>query len=258
MNNREQRRLEKLLLAILAHRPDQVGLVPDKGGWIGLKALHRALIHELGMSYLRLSNLRSFFALYRPESFELSGEKVRARPELQTQRFGEYPMVKPPERLYGTIRPRALFHVMERGLGSGAPDIHLVLARRKDLAMRMGMSKGPDPLLVTVLAAKANEEGYPFFLVIKELFLTPYVPVDFLLLPPVPRELKRKKEEKEKKALSKTKKDVRTDSEKKKLPPGSFTLKTEHLTSLLPDAFWDSEKEKRKRRYQKRKKKKNR
>lgn len=93
----------------------------------------------------------------------------------------------PPPLLYGFCRRRAHKHVFQRGLGraDGPP---LVLARDRDMALRLGRRIDPDPLIIVVEAARAAEQGQPFFRLGEALFQTDELPPRLLQVPPLPKE----------------------------------------------------------------------
>ena len=61
-----------------------------------------------------------------------------------------------------------------------------------------GRRRDPEPVLLTIHAKKAFEEGKKFFKHGEMMFTTPYLPADYLVGPPLPREKKKETPKQEK------------------------------------------------------------
>ncbi len=240
----------------MGQRPDLYGLVLGQDGWISFKTLHKALIQEQGLSHLRLSGIKYFFTTFRPARFEWEAEKVRVRPEYQAPGVWEYVEAEPPERLYCPVRPKSLPHIIEHGLGHVSRPGQLVLATGKDLAERLGKLKGPDTLLSTVLARKAWKSGVKFSVSVKELFITDQLSPEFLLLPPVPRDLKKRGKDKKVKSDKPTQKARSHENPHTRIQAGAFALRPEHLLNMIPHSEDAPEKMRNRTRFEKKKRRK--
>ncbi len=257
LNSRKQKQLEKILFAALGRRPDLYGLVLGQGGWITYKALRKALIQEPGLTGLRLAGIKNFFIVTRPERFEWKDEKVRVRPEYQVPKLWEPVEVEPPERLYCAIRPAAIPHVMKHGLGHVSRPRQLVMAAERELAQRIGRIRGPDLLPVSVLAGRAWKAGISFFVSVKECFLADHVPPEFLLLPPLPKGLKKAgKKNPDKKTDKSGKKPQKTQKQHVQDQAGSFVLRPEHLLGMIPPSGADAERMREKGKFERKKRRK--
>ncbi len=172
--------LAKMLAYVLGHRPDEFGLVPDAEGFIPIKQLQQALIHEPGWSFVRRHHLDQVVLLMQPPAFEIVDEKIRcvSPASLPQRRPGE----TPPPLLYLAIPPRAHERVWEEGLkapGGG----ELLLARSKNIAVKLGKRRAQDPILVTIQAQAAARKGQEFTGYGEDFFLVQSVHRDFLQLP---------------------------------------------------------------------------
>jgi putative RNA 2'-phosphotransferase len=176
--------LAKVLTYVLCHRPDEFGLVLDPEGFVSVKQLLHALAAERGLSHARRHHLEQLAGLLSPPRFELAGDKIRgvAPGPADLRRPGE----SPPALLYIAISPKAHARVFEAGL-KAPPGQELLLAPTKELALKLGRRRSPDPILVTVQAQAAARAGVDLVAYGEELYLAQETPRHFLQLatPPV-------------------------------------------------------------------------
>ena len=184
---RELENLARMLAYLLGRRPDEFGLVLEEGGWVQIKKLLQALHEEPGFTRVRREDLERLAALISPPHLEISGERVRSlaprSPELRLDLDAA-----PPSLLYLAIPPKIHALVWEGGLKPvGSREI--VLARRPELALRLGQRRANDPILVTLQATAAARAGISFQAYGEELLLAAgAIPREFLQLPPLPKE----------------------------------------------------------------------
>ncbi len=185
--------LAKVLTYLLCHRPDEFGLVLDSEGFVSVKQLLQALASERGFSHARRHHLEQLAGLLHPPRFELAGDKIRglSRGPAHLRRSGE----APPPLLYLAIPPKAHERVFESGL-KAPPGQELLLAHTRELAMKLGRRRSPDPILVTVQAQAAARAEVPFVGYGEGLCLAQEIPRQFLQLPPPPVKPEKPKPEK--------------------------------------------------------------
>jgi putative RNA 2'-phosphotransferase len=176
--------LSRFLIYILAHRPDEFGLVPDNIGFIRTKELLRAIHEEPGWGYVRESHLREVLigkdrALFLQERDRIRTAQIRWHLDLET------PSENTPKILFIAIRRKAHVHVMEKGLFSERP---LVLSPDRDMALRMGRRRDQKPILLEVMTGPAQRQGVSFHS-FGDLYLTREIPPEFISGPPVPEEI---------------------------------------------------------------------
>ena len=177
--------LSRFLIYILAHRPDEFGLVPDPAGFVPLKELLQAIHEEPGWGYVREGHLREVLlgrdgALFVREEDRLKALGQRWQLDLQT------PSENPPKILFGAVRRKAHAHVMDKGLFSDRP---LVLSPDRDMALRIGRRRDQKPVMLEVMTGPAQQHGVCFH-AFGDLYLTKEVPPQFISGPPVPEETK--------------------------------------------------------------------
>jgi putative RNA 2'-phosphotransferase len=227
----KRRQLSKLMSYVLGRRPDEFGLVLDQEGFVPTKELLQAIKEEDGWTYLRMNHIDEVLRGDERERFELEGNRIRARDEHSLPgRFHEGPVV-PPTILYHGARNKAYPHIMKQGLSPMAHQfVHL--STSEDLAIRIGKRRDPRPVLITIQASKAHEEGIVFYRPNELIYLTESLAPKFLSGPPLPKEIPPKKEK----------------SSQPKPPPGSiFPDIGRELARLAGPARREKGKEKSKR-----------
>jgi putative RNA 2'-phosphotransferase len=177
--------LAKMLAYVLGRRPDEFGLIPDAEGFVATKDLLKALHEEEDWRYVNESHLREVLLTAPASLFESDGRRIRIR-----QRPGaieEPAAMKLPKLLYVAIRRRAHPHVHANGI---LPSSHprVVLAAERDLAERLGRRFDPDPVILTVNVASAEEHGVAFSRSGAGLFLADHIPAGCFSGPPLPKE----------------------------------------------------------------------
>lgn len=177
---RQLETLAKMLAYILGHRPDEFGLVLGEDGFIPIKQLLQALIHEPGWGFVRRHHLDQVVSLLQPPAFELSEERLRClHPgSLPPRRPGE----APPPLLYLALPPKAHERVWQEGLKAPTGG-ELVLARTKDTALKLGRRRAPAPIVITIQAQAAAKMGIKFTGYGEDLFLARSLPREFLQMP---------------------------------------------------------------------------
>ena len=179
---------------MLLNRPDEFGLVPERGGYY-LKDVLKALAEE-GRP-VRESAIRELnaVALAQGRAQPFAMEEDRLVPA-QAAPPTPVPADEVPTLLYATCRRRAHAHTLERGLSPGRLD-WVVLADSESLALRMGQRSDQEPVLITVEAGRAASQGLYFAGLGEHLFLTNELPPHLLQVPPLPKERPEKESSKQ-------------------------------------------------------------
>ena len=187
---RQLEALARMLAYMLGHHPDEFGLVLSEDGFVPLKPLLQALIHEPGWGFVRRHHLDQVVALLQPPAFEVVEERLRCLTPgpARLRRSGE----TPPPLLFLAIPPKAHERVWQEGLKAAAGQ-ELVLARSKETALKLGKRRAPAPIMVVIQAQAAAKAGIAFTGYGEELYLAGQLPREFLTMPaPPPPEEKAK------------------------------------------------------------------
>ncbi len=174
------------MLYILARRPDEFGLLPDKDGFIKYKELLRAIHEEKGWTHVRQSHIKEVLlgkdrALFQPEDNRIRVCERKWDLDLDSPARG-LPVI-----LYIAVRKKAHPVVMEKGLHSSEGS-YLVLSSDDKMALRMGRRRDQKPVLLEVMAAMAEKHGVIFYS-FGDLFVSPQIPARFIKGPPVSRDI---------------------------------------------------------------------
>jgi len=167
---------------MLANAPDEFGLVPEPDGYIPFKELRQAASEEEGWGFLRISHIHEMLMHDREEHFEVSNDRIRSIE--RSDRVGAIEPIASPKILYIAVRSRAWPHIAEKGL-TPYTGSWIVLAREKDMAMRLGRRRDPKPTLLEIRAEHAQSHGVIFFSSGTRLVLTQSVPPEYIMGPPI-------------------------------------------------------------------------
>ena len=174
--------LARFMLYILAHNPDEFGLVPDTEGFVTYKEFLWAVHEEPGWGYVRKGHINEVLlgkdrALFQPNENGIRALDRRWHLDL------ENPSQFPPKILFVAVRRRAHPVVMEKGLAT-MEGKYIVLSSDRDMAERIGRRRDQKPVVLEIMAASAQEAGVLFY-AFGNLFLTDQVPARFINGPPV-------------------------------------------------------------------------
>lgn len=172
--------LAKTLAYIACHAPAEFGLFWDPDGTMPWKELYWVLQEDPSLRFVRESILRELTGLGVTLPFVLEGSRIRLSTGAEKP---SYPVAENvPERLYLACRRKQYGYLREHGITpSGRPLVPL--AATQELALRLGRRRDPEPLLVKVLAAKAQAEGELFYQAGPALFLVASLPTRLLVFP---------------------------------------------------------------------------
>lgn len=217
MEKRDQERLAKILSYVLRHRPDEYGLVLDSEGYVPIKELVQALHEEEGWSFVRKDHLQEVAVTSGRGRLQIDESRIRALDAQSGPTSIRFERAEPPKTLYYGARRRAYPVILEQGLKAvGRPYLHLAVT--KELALRIGRRRDPDPVMLEVQALKAHQDGIHFYRANELLFLAEALLPQYLMGPP----------------LSKVKMDKPHKEEKPEPPPSPFAVPDLGLQPFLP------------------------
>jgi putative RNA 2'-phosphotransferase len=199
----QQFRTEKLtdfIIYVLGHHPHEFGLVPDREGYVLYKELLQALHEEPEWRYVRRSHLNEMLMGKDRRLFEASEKGLRVV-ERRWQFDTGAKQVFAPGLLFTPVRRKAHPVAMEKGLRATGGRF-LVLSQDREMARRIGTRKDQSPVILEIMAEKAQSQGI-FFSAFGSLFLSRHIPPRFIAGPQVSKDVvaqleasKPKKEEK--------------------------------------------------------------
>ncbi len=174
-------RLSRLVALVLRHRPEEVGLSLDEGGFVDVDALSQALASQPGWDSITANDLVAL-AQADARRYEVRDGRIRARygHTVTIEQPGEPAL--PPEWLYGGTAPLEAARMADAGLRPAGRQ-HVHLSTTPQAALEVGRRHVPDAVVVVVFARRAAAAGIEFRRASPGLFLTGVVPPEFLLVP---------------------------------------------------------------------------
>ena len=188
--------VSRLLTYMLGHKPYEFGLVPDLEGFIAIKELLKAIHEEPGFRYVSQGNINEVLMSENRSLFEVREKQIRALDRQWNIDLTD-PIQSLPKLLFLGIRRKAHPVVIEKGLraieGTCYP-----LSSDRDMAHRIGKRRDQQPVILEIMADRAQTEGTLFY-AFGSLFLTSEVQPRHIAGPPVPKDMIQAREAKPKK-----------------------------------------------------------
>ncbi|MBU2468523.1 MAG: hypothetical protein KKC78_07755, partial [Proteobacteria bacterium] len=181
--------LVRMLRYVLGVAPAEFGLFPGEGGWLPIKELLAALHQEEGWRHIRQGMLADAATRLAPELVEIDDNRIRV-----SQRTYELPDygASPPAHLYLGARRKAWPVLKLHGLEEPHDGRPWILATDKEAALKLGQRRDSEPVLITVQAHQAQDQG-AVFPAWGDYFLCAWAPASCLMGPPVGEALPAKK-----------------------------------------------------------------
>ena len=179
--------LEKLLRYALVVAPNEFGLVPGEGCYVGMKELLAAVRDEEGFRGTSESRIMELCNIPMGKScFETEGGLIRLKPELSSlppEIPEDFRLLK---ELFVGHKPSAWPHLHKTGLSPKRPkEDNVLLFTDKDFALKVAKRFCPDPVSLRILVGKAAAAGVVFTPCAANLVLCPFVPPAHILGPAI-------------------------------------------------------------------------
>ena len=179
--------LSKMIKYMLTRRPDEFGLVPEEDGSVSVKEFLQAIHEENDWRYVRRSHIEDIFLVEQNPGFELDGGFIRGLEDGRPKKASGPSLAIPPKLLYYAGRRRAHAHILERGI-SPMGKKYVALSATREMALRIGRRKDPQPVLFEIHAEKAWKQGVRFFGEHELIYLTTDVKPEYVTGPPLPKQ----------------------------------------------------------------------
>lgn len=173
--------VSKFLSLVLRHKPEEIGLTLDDQGWADIVSLIERM-NEHGRPVTR-ELLDRVVAENDKQRFAISGDgrRIRASQGHSLEIDLALAPAEPPQRLYHGTATRFLASIRGQGLLPGARQ-HVHLSLDEATALKVGQRHGR-PCVLIVQSGEMAAAGHAFFRSDNGVWLTPHVPVDFLVFP---------------------------------------------------------------------------
>lgn len=163
---------------VLRHQPEIAGLTLDDAGWVTVEDLLEGMArNSRGLSAVELKQIVDNNDKKR---FEFSGDGLRIRASQGHSvnvELGYEPKTPPPTLLHGTVE-KFLDSIREKGLIKGSRQ-HVHLHDDRNVAIQVGSRRGR-PVILEIDAAAMVTKGYDFYCSTNSVWLTNYVPPEFI------------------------------------------------------------------------------
>lgn len=185
-DRRRRLKLQKLgrfLSLVLKHGSVRFPVQLDAEGYATSTSVLRILKGLPNFRWATLKDIRDVVELPGHQRFEIldgpgRGLRIRAVPAKAATR-PHHETVTPPALLYYGTAPENLETIQNEGI-KPAEHPYVRLAKNLAAARSIGVRICPDPVILHIDAAAAHAAGYLFYQPAVNIFLTEWVPVDFI------------------------------------------------------------------------------
>jgi putative RNA 2'-phosphotransferase len=171
----------KFLSYVLRHEPEAIGLRLDDQGWASIEDL--VTLTKGREVPLSRELIEAVVATNDKQRFSISPDGLRIRANQGHSlavNLGLVP-VRPPETLFHGTATRFLESIRSAGLQPQSRQ-HVHLSPDAETATQVGQRHGK-PVVLEVRAAALFDTGTPFYLSENGVWLTPGVPLEYLIFP---------------------------------------------------------------------------
>ena len=168
----------KFLSLVLRHKPDTIGIVLDRNGWVSVEEL-LAKSADYGLRLSR-TELEEIVETNDKKRFAFSEDKTRIRANQghSVEVELELEAAEPPERLFHGTVERFLGSIRTEGLKKMNRH-HVHLSKDKETAEKVGDRRG-EAIILTISSGDMFKDGYTFYLSENRVWLTDTVPVKYI------------------------------------------------------------------------------
>jgi putative RNA 2'-phosphotransferase len=178
MNPKKVTKISKYLSYHLRHKPEEIGLTLETGGWVAVDQLLKAAEkHDFPISREELNYVVENSDKKR-FSFDETGSKIRANQGHSVTIDLELKPITPPDILYHGTGEKYLTTILEQGLLKMSRH-HVHLSADLETAKKVGQRKGK-VVIFTIDAKKMRENNYQFFCSDNGVWLVDHVPPEYL------------------------------------------------------------------------------
>jgi putative RNA 2'-phosphotransferase len=178
MDEKRRTKISRFLSLVLRHKPAEIGLTLEDGGWVRVEELLKACAgYGKGLT---LAELREVVETNDKKrfSFDASGARIRANQGHSVEVEMDFEESAPPAALYHGTAEKNLGVIFAEGLKKMARH-HVHLSVDTDTARKVGARYGK-PVILRVDAEKMHGAGFKFYVSANGVWLTESVPAGFL------------------------------------------------------------------------------
>ena len=171
--------VSKTMSHALRHAPEEYGLQLDSAGWTDLEKVRESVSAALH-TQITIDDIERIVAESPKRRFESDGVSIRAAYGHSIDGRIEHPVAPDaPAELFHATAPSVLPAIRAEGLRAMARQyVHLAVDR--ELAVRVGRRKAPNPVLLTVDVARYRADGHSLYSAGPYIFLADDVAPEYL------------------------------------------------------------------------------
>jgi putative RNA 2'-phosphotransferase len=179
INEKHAKRISKFLSLVLRHAPDKIGLKLDSAGWVSVEELVRkmnsnghSITFEILQEIVEANDKQRF-------GFNTDRSRIRANQGHSIEIEHGFESKIPPENLYHGTAESSVSSILKTGLIKRNRH-HVHLSIDKETALKVGMRHGK-PIILEIMSAKMQNDGYEFYLSENKVWLTEFVPSNYIV-----------------------------------------------------------------------------
>ncbi|AXP81605.1 RNA 2'-phosphotransferase [Mariniflexile rhizosphaerae] len=174
----ENNRISKFLSLVLRHSPEKIGLELDSAGWTNVDDL-LSKMNSSGQS-INFEILQYVVEANKKSRFGFNSDKtqIRANQGHSIEIEHGFKSIIPPEILYHGTGEKSIESILKTGIEKRDRH-HVHLSANKETALKVGQRHGK-PVVLEILSLKMAEKGHKFYLSENNVWLTDFVPIEFI------------------------------------------------------------------------------
>jgi len=178
ISEKENIRISKFLSLILRHKPEAIGIELDENGWTDVKLLVEK-VNKANFT-LTLEILKHIVETNSKKRFVFNDtlDKIRANQGHSVKVVLGYEVKSPPEILFHGTAEKFRKSILEKGILKKERH-HVHLSADMETAVKVESRHGK-PFVFEVLSGKMFSDKYNFYLSENGVWLTDYVPAEYL------------------------------------------------------------------------------
>ena len=174
----ENKTISKFLSLVLRHSPEKIDLELDSAGWANVDDLLTKM-NSNGQS-INFDILQFIVETNKKKRFAFNSDKtkIRANQGHSIKIEHGFESITPPEILYHGTGKKSIESILRTGIEKRDRH-HVHLSADKETALKVGQRHGK-PVILEIMSLKMNENGHKFYMSENNVWLTDFVPTEFI------------------------------------------------------------------------------
>lgn len=179
--NKNLVKLSKFVSLVLRHQPEVIGLKLDENGWAEVDRFIE-LAKQNGKN-ISISVLEEIVETNNKKRFAFNEDKskIRANQGHSIEVNLDLPPQQPPDQLFHGTATKFIESIRQQGLISGSQQ-HVHMSSDETTAIKVGQRHGK-PVVLKIKSAAMHQDGFLFFCSENSVWLTDFVPPQYLEFP---------------------------------------------------------------------------